>query len=206
MTAELLITPPRGFLRLDPDWDGPALKGKKGPAPFLHLGLDGRPFTMDRRGLLRPLVRGGAVTASGNFYLTERDIKQNDTAVDWLADTLKHALFTNTITPNFGTDTAYGVSPYNANEVGTPAGGVAVASDTISLSTNTLVYDGADTAWASQTFSGAVCGLLYDDTITTPVADPALLLNYFGGAYGPTSGVFTLLHNAAGIFTNQLFT
>lgn len=143
-----------------------------------------------------------AVTASGNFYTTFRDIYKNVIAFTLLTDSIKAALFTNTITPNFGTDTAYAVAPYNANEVGSPAGGIALASQTLTLATNVLTYSAANTAWGSQTFSGAVCALVYNDTLSPKAA---MLLAYFGGAYGVTAGVFTIIWPGAGIHTNQLF-
>lgn len=143
-----------------------------------------------------------AVTISGNYYLSFRDMYKNDIALDWLADTVKAALFTNTITPNFDTDTAYAVSPYDANEVGTPSGGITIATTTITVqSGHVLTFDGDDTAWGSQTFSGAVCALVYDNTLSPKAA---MLLAYFGGAYGVTSGIFTIIWPASGIHTNDL--
>lgn len=146
-------------------------------------------------------------TASGLFYLTFRDIFQNDTAVDLLADSLKVALFTNSLTtPNYDTNTAYGAAPFNANEVGTPAGGVVVPA-TISItvqSGSVLTFDGGDVPWSSQTISGIRGGLLYDDTITTPVADPGIAGITFGADYSVTSGVFTIQWATDGIFKIDL--
>lgn len=142
------------------------------------------------------------ITASGLFYLTFRDILQNDTAVDLLADSVKVALFTNSVTsPNFDTNTAYAAAPFNANEVGSPAGGIALGTPTITVQAGSLLtFDAVDTAWGSQTFSAARGALVYDDTIATPVAKPALVLVNFGADYGVTSGVFTIQWAAAGIF------
>ena len=143
-----------------------------------------------------------AISASGLFYLTFRDILQNDTAIDLLADTVKVALFTNSTTnPNFDTNTAYGAAPFNANEVGSPSGGIALTTPTITVQAGSLLtYDADNTPWGSQTFSGARGALVYDDTITTPTADPALVLVNFGADYGVTSGVFTIQWATAGIF------
>ena len=145
-------------------------------------------------------------TASGIFYLTLRDILQNDTAVDWLADSVKVALFNNTTTTaNFDTNTAYNVAPYNANEVGSPAGGIAIATPTITVQAGSvLTFDGVDTAWGSQTITGIRGGLGYDDTIATPVAKPALFFVTFGADYTVTSGVFTIQWAAGGILTIDL--
>ena len=53
----------------------------------------------------------------------------------------------------------------------------------------------------STTTLTAVFGcLVYDDTLTTPVADPGLSYNYFGGTNSVTSGTFTVVWNASGIF------
>lgn len=148
-----------------------------------------------------------AVTASGLFYLTFRDMLQNDSATDLLADTNKLALFTNSITPAFDTNTAYGAAPYNANEVsgtGYSAGGVAIANDTITVSSGTLIYDGDDSSWTTATFSSVRCGLLWDDTITTPTADPAICLINFGADFAVTAGTFTVQYAAGGIFTIDL--
>lgn len=142
-------------------------------------------------------------TASGLFYLSFRDMFQNDIATDVLADTLKVALFTNSLTtPNYDTNTAYGAAPFNANEVGSPAAGIALTSPTITVqSGSVLTFDAADTAWGSQTISAIRGGLLYDDTMTTPTADPGLAGITFGADYSVTSGVFTIQWAAAGIWT-----
>jgi hypothetical protein len=42
--------------------------------------------------------------------------------------------------------------------------------------------------------------LVYDDTITTPVADQGLCFNYFGGTQSVTAGTFTVVWSASGIF------
>jgi len=145
-------------------------------------------------------------TASGFFYLTWRDVLMNDTAVDFVADSIKVALFTNAMTtPNYDTNTAYAAAPWNANEVGTPSGGIALASQAFSVTTGTLKFDANDTAWGSQTITNARGCLIYDDTIATPVAKPAILGVTFGADFSVTSGVLTIVWDAAGIFTATPF-
>ncbi len=143
-------------------------------------------------------------TASGVFGLTLKDIFGNDTAIDWPADTVKGALFTNSITtPNYATNTAYGAAPFNANEVpngsGYTTGGATLGSKTSTIVGSTLVLDGADLSWAAATFSGVRGVLLYDDTIATPVNDPALVGVTFGADFAVTAGTFTIVWNASGI-------
>jgi hypothetical protein len=150
-----------------------------------------------------------AVTASGLYVLTFKDMWDNtDFVFDWINDTVKFALFTNTITPNFSSDTSYGVAPYNANEIptatGYTAGGVTLGTKTISESpTGTLMIDAADAQWTTSTFSGARCGLMWDDTATSPV-DAAICLVNFGADYGVTSGTFTVQFAGTGIWTIDL--
>ena len=56
-----------------------------------------------------------AVTASGLFVSTWIDILDTtQLAVDLDLETHKIALFSDTVSPNFSSDTAYGVAPYNA--------------------------------------------------------------------------------------------
>jgi hypothetical protein len=147
-----------------------------------------------------------AFSSSGLFYLTLRDILQNDTAIDYLADTVKAALFTNSITtPDYATNTAYAAAPFNANEVGSPSGGIQLANDAISTTGTVLLkYDSDDVAWGSQTITNARGCLVYDDTITTPTADPALFAVTFGADFSVTSGVLTIVVDSAGWFTIDL--
>lgn len=147
-----------------------------------------------------------AVTASGLFLPTWIDILDvTQLAVDLDAETHRIALFDNTITPNFSTDTAYGVIPYNAGEVtGTnwPAGGVLLTTTTVSESpAGTLMFDAADVSVASATFTGARAGLIYADAL---VGNNALLLVNFGSDYSPNNGTFTIQWAAAGVFALDL--
>src|SRR5690349_16890153 len=97
-----------------------------------------------------------AVTVSGLFLPTWIDILDTtQLAIDLDLETHKVAMFTNSITPNFSSDTAYGASPYNANEVsgtGYSAGGTALTTTAVSESpTGTLKWDADDTSWSSST-------------------------------------------------------
>lgn len=147
-----------------------------------------------------------AVTASGLFIPTWRDILDaTQLAVDLDLETHKVAMFTNTITPNFSSDTAYGAAPYNANEVsgtGYTAGGVALTTTTLTESpTGTLMFDAADTSWASSTISNARCALIYADALA---GDNAIVLVNFGADYSTQNGTFLIQWAAGGIFTIDL--
>lgn len=144
-----------------------------------------------------------AITASGLFVLTWQDVLDTtQLAVDLDLETHKLALFTNTITPNFSTDTAYGVAPYNANEVsgtGYTAGGTVLTSTTWTESpAGTLMFDAANTQWATSTITNARGGLGYADALA---GNNALLLVNFGADFSTVAGLFDIQWAATGIFT-----
>jgi hypothetical protein len=140
-----------------------------------------------------------AVTASGLFLPTFRDIMDtSQITIDWDLETHKGALFSNSITPNFDTDTAYAVSPYNANEVtGTnwPSGGVLLTGTTVSISSGVLILDATDVSVASTTISNARCYLLYADAST---GNEAMVLVNFGADYSTSNGTFAITWAAGG--------
>lgn len=131
-------------------------------------------------------------------------------ALDLDADTLKAALYNNTGTPDqnaTAANSAYNVSAWaTANEVyqvGQWAqGGVALSSVVVDQATSAVVFlDAADTASGSAATLANVYGVLvYDDTLTTPVADQGISFNYLGGANSVTAGTLTVVWNANGIF------
>lgn len=130
----------------------------------------------------------------------------------FLTDTIKAALFNNSITPS-STDTmlhigynASGGQWLTANEVtgtGWSAGGVAIGgSKAYAVSSNTVAFSNGGTTTASGvTISGAYGTLVYDSSISAgTVASQGICYNYFGGTQSVTGGTFTIAWNAAGIF------
>ncbi len=117
------------------------------------------------------------------------------------ADNIKAALFDNTVTPS-QTVAAGGVS----DATGWPAVGRQLLTVTSGFSANVYTLDAADTvsANATTTLTNAFGALIYNDTLTTPVADQGVCFNYFGGANSVTSGTFTVVWNASGIFALTL--
>lgn len=138
------------------------------------------------------------------------DVLDNTTAVDLGTDVPKVALYNNVITPD--NDVTSANSAFNVGqwvvaqevfEAGQWAsGGVVLASIVLNSATADVVfYDAADTASGSAADLAAVFGcLVYDDTLTTPVADQGICYNYFGGTNSVTNGTFTVVWNANGIF------
>lgn len=146
-----------------------------------------------------------AIAGSGLYVATLRDVLDTtQLALDLDLETHKGALFSNTITPDYTADTAYGVAPYNANEVtGTnwAAGGVALTGTGLSAAGGVLTFDAADVSVASTTISGARGYLLYADALA---GNNAILLVDFGADYATVNGTFAIVWNASGIFTIDL--
>lgn len=146
-----------------------------------------------------------AVTASGLYLPTFVDVLDTtQLALDLDLETHKGALFTNSITPNFTSDTAYGVSPYDSNEVtGTnwPAGGIALTGTTYTGASGSTTFDATDVSVASTTISGARCYVLYADALA---GNNAICLVNFGADYQTVAGTFAILWSASGIFVKDL--
>lgn len=142
-----------------------------------------------------------AVTASGLFVATWMDvIDTTQLAIDLDLETHKGALFSNSITPNFSSDTAYGVSPYNASEVydgvNWAAGGVALTGTALAESiTGSIVYDATDVDVANTNLTSAICYLLYADALA---GNNAILLVKFASAVTTVNGTFKIVWAAPG--------
>jgi hypothetical protein len=139
------------------------------------------------------------------------DISANTAALDLDGtDTIKVALYNNTITPDndvTAANSAYNVGQWaSANEVTESgqwsAGGVALTTPVVNSGTADVVFfDAVDTASGSTADLASVFGcLVYDDTLTTPVADQGISYNYFGGSNSVVNGTFTVVWNANGIW------
>jgi hypothetical protein len=157
-----------------------------------------------------------AITTSGLYVLTFRDaLDTSNLGIDLLLTTHKFALFNDTVAPNFDTDTAYGVAPYNANEVsggaGWPSGGVALSAAAAG-STSTaptwglgnagqLKYDMGDVSVANTSLTSAMGALLYADALA---GNEAICLIDFVTAATTSSGTFGITWDALGVFTIDL--
>lgn len=151
-------------------------------------------------------------TNSKIFSAFITDALNRTAALDLNADTFKAALFNDTGTPSqtaaaasTGYNTGQWVTANEASNGGWTAGGLALASVASGFSSNVYTFDAADTANGSAATLTDVRGcLVYDDTLTTPVADQGVCYNSFGGANAVTSGTFTIVWNASGIFALTL--
>lgn len=142
-------------------------------------------------------------------YIT--DVLNNTTAMDANSDTIKVSLYDNSITPSqtvTSANAAYGAGVYASGEQTSsaqwPAGGVALSSVTSGFSSNVYTFDAADTDSGSTATLTVYGGLIYDDTITTPVADQGMCFNYLGGAATVTAGLLRLVWSASGVWSLTL--
>lgn len=147
-----------------------------------------------------------AITVSGLYVTTWLDVLDTtQLALDLDLETHKVAMFTNSITPNFSTDTAYGSAPYNANEVsgtGYTAGGALLTSTTLTESpTGTIMWDAADTSWSTSTITNARGALCYADALA---GNNAIVFVNFGSDYSTVAGTFTIQWASGGIFSLDL--
>ena len=122
-----------------------------------------------------------AITVSGLYAATFMDVLDTtQLALDLDLETHKIALFT-TLTPNFTTDTAYGVTPYDANEVsgaGWAAGGVALTSTALSIETGSvLTWDATNVSETTTTLADSEGGLIYADALA---GNNAICMVYWG--------------------------
>jgi hypothetical protein len=132
-------------------------------------------------------------------------------------DTIKVALYDNDITPD--KDAAVALTGYNAatsawvssgNEVTDSdgssdwsAGGVALAGKAVTdQGSGVTMFDATDTTHSNTvTLTNAYGCLVYDDDITAgTVPDQGISYHYFGGAQSVTTGTFTIVWHANGLF------
>ena len=119
-----------------------------------------------------------------------------DGTIDLDGDTFKVALLTTSYTPA-ATHLGYAsLTNEVASGNGYTTGGNALDSVTWTKATTTVTLDAANEAWTSATFTAAYAAI-YDDTVTTPTADPLVCLFDFGGSKTVSAGTFTLQFDAS---------
>lgn len=132
---------------------------------------------------------------------------QGDGTIDMDADAFKMALALST--SNIATTSINGyaaVTNEHANANGYTTGGEAVASPTWIESSGTVTFDCADQVWTASGGSlVARYAFIYDDTVTTPVADPVVchsLLDSAPADITATDGnTLTIAIHASGVFS-----
>lgn len=150
-----------------------------------------------------------AWSGSSVFRAFITDALGNTAAFDLDADSLKNALYNNTITPD--KDVTSANSAYNAGQWATAQevfqagqwaqGGVALSGQTLTNPGSGLtMLDATDTS-SGAAFTGAnIFGcLIYDDTLAAPVADQGICFLSFGGGSSVTAGQLTVVYSSSGL-------
>jgi hypothetical protein len=132
-------------------------------------------------------------------YMSDGTIDMDRTT----SDSFKIALYTDaslpaaTITNKATLDASY---TEVASGSGYTTGGESLTSITWSESAGTVTWDADNVQWTSATFT-ARYAIIYADYVTTPVADPLMILLDFGSNQSVINGTFTVPFNASGILT-----
>ena len=182
--------------------EAPWVEGRNGVI-YLNRLFVPRPVYARMSRQLRRMLKDdlGAITGSGIYAPTWIDkMDTTQLALDLDLETHKGSLFNNTVTTNYETDTAYGVAPYDANEVsggaGWPAGGVALTSTVYTNAmSGKMVFDGADVSQTPTTLAAAELYMLYADAL---VGNNAIAGIDFTAPVSTTNGLFEITWTAPG--------
>jgi hypothetical protein len=146
-------------------------------------------------------------TSSKMFVATIEAALENAQAFNFSSDSIKIALFNNTISTPDATvalaSTAFGAGVWAANEVFDgaewPTGGQALDSVTSAFTSNVYKLDANDevSTGTSATLADVRGCLVYDSTVSSY----GICFLSFGGANAVTDGTFTVQFNASGIAT-----
>ncbi len=124
--------------------------------------------------------------------------------LDAAGTTVKCALLTSSYTPSMQTHASWNdVSTYDVEGEGYTAGGKALTSKTLTLSTDKITFDAVDVEWTTATIT-ARYAFLYDDTETGATDKKAILLVDFGEDKSTVAATFKLVWSADGIFTTEI--
>ena len=158
-----------------------------------------------------------AWTVSAVFRAFATDTLLQSTGTAWTgldSDTVKCALYDNTITPDkdaASASAAYGGGVWTTAGGGTgvqvfqagqwPQGGQTLAGKTFTNpASGVAMFDCTDPAsGAAATLANVTGALFYDDTVSASPVDPGASFNYFGGPNQVTNGTLTVVVNANGV-------
>ena len=110
------------------------------------------------------------------------------------------ALTTNTYTPNQDTHDYYNDVTNEISGTGYTANGAQLTSDDFTQTLNVLMWDSADPAWTTATFT-ARRAVYYDRQPGSDATRPLISWVDFGADETVAVGTFTIVHNASGIAT-----
>jgi hypothetical protein len=138
--------------------------------------------------------------SSGVYNFLKSEVMVGYYNLDTGGDDIKAALMDNN---HVFTPENDGWADVSANEItgtGYSSPGESLANQVVSIDDvdDEGVFDADDVQWTSATFTAYHC-VLYDNTPTSPQADPLMCSIDFGGAQQVTSGTFTIQWATEGI-------
>jgi len=123
--------------------------------------------------------------------------------IDFDTDTIKVALVTSSYTPNQDTHDYFDdVSSNEVSGTGYTAGGNTLANKSVTYTsgTNVTKFDADDTSWTSSTIT-ARYAVIYDASPGSNATRPLIAYVDFGSDQSSSNGTFSIVWDAAGIFT-----
>jgi hypothetical protein len=141
-----------------------------------------------------------AITAAGWFGLSLEKMMIDTLGESLEAEDNKVLMTTDSYTPNFDTHDFRNDITNEVTGTGYSAGGTAITSTEVTLSSGTLTLDGADVSWASSTIANAMAAVLYTN-VGADTTDQLILLSDFVSAASSSSGTFTIQWSASGLTT-----
>lgn len=141
------------------------------------------------------------MAASWTFYDSFKKKVVNG-SVDLATDSFKVMIASNSYTPAppthaFRSDITNEVSGTNYSAGGAALANVALTGPT----TGTVTFDADDTAWSNVTFTNGRYGIIYKARGGASSADELVGCADFGANQSPTAQNFSIVWDAAGIFT-----
>jgi hypothetical protein len=121
--------------------------------------------------------------------------------IDYLSDTIKVSLHTSSMSPSRDVHDFWDDTTNEVTGTGYTTKGAALASKTLgyTASTNVLKFDAADLVWSGSTIT-ARYAVLFKDSGTSSTS-PLISYVNFGANKSSSSGTFTLVWPASGIYT-----
>lgn len=125
--------------------------------------------------------------------------------IDLDTDTIKIALATSTFAPNQDTMDYFNDVTNEVVGTGYTAGGATLTGVTwaYTAATNTWKFDAADVSWPTSTIT-ARYAIIYVETAGASSTDPLIAYIDFGADVSTTAGTFSIVFDAAGIFTTTI--
>lgn len=145
------------------------------------------------------------VTAAGLYGLTLEKAFNVSTAFPTNGleseTAVKVLMVTDSEAPNFDTHDFRNDITAEVTGTGYSAGGTALTTTEITLSSGVLTYDAADVSWSASTIANAMAAVGYFARGGASTADELVWLSDFVSAASSSSGTFTVQWSASGIFT-----